>query len=153
MRKSRMNLKARFASVLLAVIFLGAGHAPAMDFLFFARMALDDQTDYVTSLVMGSAKMLRTTGHADQAQKAIALFKNPTNSGGIHQLAQVIKGQAQQNIRNADNPNLRVQPFDVESAMQMTLRNNGVDVPLKFLETINKNFAPQLPLRAQPISG
>ena len=146
-----MNFKARFAAGVLAVSCLGAGHAPAMDFLFFARMALDDQTDYVTSLVMGSAKMLRATGHADQARQVIALFKDPSNRGGIHQLATAIKGQAQENIRNADNPNLRQQPFDVESAMQATLHDNGVTVPLKFLETINKNFAPQLPLRAKPM--
>ena len=148
-----MHLKARFAAVLLAVIFLGAGHAPAMDILFFARMALDDQANYVTNLVTGSAKILRQTGHPDQAQKAIALFKDPSNHGGIHQLATNIKEMQSKNTLNTTLAAPRGPTYDVEAAMQLTLRNNGIEMPLKSLETINSRFAPQLPLRSHSAGG
>jgi hypothetical protein len=148
-----MHLKARLATVVLALAasWLGAGHSRAMDFFFFSRLALDDQATYVTSLVEESAKMLRKTGHPDEAQKAIALFKDPTNHGGVHELATNMKELALQNTRNADNPNSRAPVYDVEMAMQLTLKDNGVDVPLKFLESVNKNFAPTLPLRSHAI--
>jgi hypothetical protein len=148
-----MHLKARFTAVLLAVIFFGAGHAPAMDILFFVRMALDDQADYVTNLVTGSAKILRQTGHPDQAQKAIALFKDPSANGGLHQLAMNVKAMQSKNTLNTTLANPRGPHYDVEAAMQLTLRNNGIDVPLKSLETINRSFAPQLPLRPHPTGG
>ncbi len=148
-----MHLKARFAAMVLAASFLGAGQAPAMDILFFARMALDDQADYVSSLVEGSAKMLRATGHPDQAQKAIALFKDPTEHGGVQQLAMNIKELQEKNTLNATLAKSRAPVYDVEWALQMTLRNNGIEVPLKFLETLNKNFFPQLPLRSHAVGG
>jgi hypothetical protein len=143
-----MHSKARFAAVLLAVIFFGAGHAPAMDILFFARMQLDDQADYVTNLVTGSAKLLRQTGHPDQAQKAIALFKDPSKHGGVSQLAANIKAMQSTNTLNTTLAAPRGPTYDVEAAMQLTLRNNGIEIPLKSLRTINRSFAPQLPLRS-----
>ena len=142
-----MHFKARFASVLLAMILIGAGHAPAMDILFFARMALDDQATYITNLVTGSAKILRQTGHADQAAKTIALFKDASTHGGIHQLAANIKAMQSKNTLNTTLAAPRGPTYDVEAAMQLTLRNNGIDLPLKSLETINRSFAPSLPLR------
>ncbi len=142
-----MHLKARFAAAVMGLIFLGTGHAPAMDFLFFARMALDDQSDYVASLVVGSAKMLRTTGHADEAQKAIALFKDPSDRGGVHQLALNMRAMQAKNTLMQSAGNGRQASYDVEAAMQLTLRNNGVDVPLKYLETVNRKFTPSLPMR------
>ncbi|HEX4140682.1 MAG TPA: hypothetical protein VHY09_10070 [Candidatus Methylacidiphilales bacterium] len=142
-----MHLKARLVAGVLAVSFLGAGRAPAMDILFFARMALDDQADYVTSLVVGSARMLRTTGHADEAQKAIALFKDPSKNGGVSQMAKMLKQLQAKNTLNTTLAKSRGPAYDVEAAMQLTLRQNGIEVPLKYLEMINKNFAPQLPMR------
>ncbi len=142
-----MHLKARFLAGVVAVIFLGAGHAPAMDILFFARMALDDQADYVSSLVEGSAKMLRSTGHPDQAAKAIALFKDPSKNGGVSQLAKMIRQVQAKNTLNTTLAAPRGPVYDVEAAMQMMLHNNGIEVPLKYLKTINRNFTPQLPMR------
>jgi hypothetical protein len=139
--------KARVIFLLLAVILPGAGQARAMDILFFARMALDDQADYVTSLVEATAKMLRATGHPDQAAKAIALFKDSSKNGGLNQLVTNMRALQAQNTMSQSATNGRTTHYDVEAAMQMTLHSAGIVVPLKFLESANKNFAPQLPLR------
>jgi hypothetical protein len=146
-RKSGMKIKVRVIAAILAASFLGAGHARAMEILYFARMALDDQSTYVSDLVIGSAKMLRATGHPDQAQKAIALFKDSTSHGGVSQLASNLKHLQQRNTITQSVTNGRQTHYDVEAAMQLTLRNNGIDVPLKFMETINRNFSPSLPMR------
>jgi len=142
-----MKIKACVVVAILAVNFLSAGQARAMEILYFARMALDDQSTYVSDLVMGTAKMLRAAGHPGQAQKAIALFKDATSRGGVSQLAANLKHLQLQNTISQSATNGRQTNYDVEAAMQMTLRNNGIEVPLKFLETINRNFAPSLPLR------
>jgi hypothetical protein len=142
-----MTTKARFAAMVLAAVFLSAGQAPAMDILYFVRMAVEDQATYVSTLVEESAKMLRTTGHPDEAAKAIALFKDSTSHGGVSQLAANIKALQAKNTMSQSATNGRATSYDVEAAMELTLRNNGIHVPLKFLETINRNFAPSLPLR------
>jgi hypothetical protein len=110
-------------------------------------MALDDQATYVSELVEASAKMLRQTGHPDQAAKAIALFKDSSRQGGLGQLVTNMKALQAKNTINANVPNSHEAFFDVEAAMQLTLRNNGISVPLKFLESVNRGFAPQLPLK------
>jgi len=143
-----MKFTLRIAAILLACAIFGANDARAMAILDFARMNLEDQATYITSLVEGSAKMLRTSGHTDQAQKLVDLFKNSTKQGGIHQLAINLKNLQLQNTRNGDNPNNRIPDADVEAAMALTLRDNGITVPAGFLLTINRNFQPQFPPRA-----
>jgi hypothetical protein len=138
----------RLAALLVGASLAGTLPAPAMPILQFARMAIDDQATYISALVEGSAKLLRSQGHPDQAAKAIALFKDPTSHGGLSQLASNMRTLQSENDRNATNPNNRVQPYDVEAALGETLRQNGVDVPLSFLEGINHDFRPLLPPRA-----
>lgn len=143
-----MRMTLRVAAAIVMANLLGAGRAPAMDILRFARLNLDDQATYVSQLVAASAGMLRTNGQPGQADKAIALFKDSTSHGGVSQLAENLKTLQAENIRNETNPNNRKPAYDVEAALQRTLRQNGVDVPLKFLEGVNRNFQPFYPLRA-----
>jgi hypothetical protein len=143
-----MKLKSWFAAGFVLVSFLCASDARAMAILEFARMNLDDQATYVAALVEGSAKMLRADGHPDQAQKVIDLFKNSTKQGGVNQLAMKLKELHAENDHNAINPNNRAHVYDVEDAMAATLHENGIEVPVKYLETINRNFAPAYPFRS-----
>jgi len=122
-----------------------------MAILDFVRMNDDDDATYVTSLVEGSAKMLRAQGHANQAEKVVALFKNSSKNGGVNQLALNLKMLAGQNNRNAINPNNRAPVYGVEDAMALTLKDNGIIVPASYLLTINKDFQPSGPPRQQPV--
>jgi hypothetical protein len=140
-----MKLTTRLVTVVLALVC--ANNARAMAILDFARMNLDDQATYVSSLVEGSAKMLRAQGHPDQAQKAIDLFKNSTRQGGVNQLAMNLKTMAQTNNLHATNPNNRIPDFEVEDAMQLTLRDNGIIVPASYLKAITRDFHPMFPPR------
>jgi hypothetical protein len=129
----------------LVVILFGLfcrGIAPAMSIHDFAKMTVDDQATYVTALVEGSAKMLRTQGQPAQADKAIAFFKDSSKNGGVTQLASQLKQLNGLNKRNAINPNNKAHSYVVEDAMEAALKDEGIIVPLSYLLTINKDFTP-----------
>ena len=143
-----MNLKAHLLIGVFLLSLLFSGHAQALPILKFVRLNNDDEATYVTSLVEGSAKMLKAHGQADQAQKAIALFKDSSKNGGVNQFALNLKMLNGMNTRNAINPNNRAPVYEVEDAMERTLKDNGIIVPVSYLLTINKDFQPSGPPRS-----
>ena len=142
-----MNSKVRLAVVVMLMSALGSGGAQAMSFHDFTRMNDDDDATYVTAMVEGAAKMLRAKGQPDQASKVVALFKDPSKQGGVNQLAMNMKELNALNNRNAINPNNRAHVYEVEDAMELTLKDNGVIVPASYLLTINQDFRPVGPPR------
>ena len=142
-----MNLRVLFAAGAMLSALLVSTNARAMAILDFAKLNDDDASTYVVSLVEGAAKMLRAHGQPDQAKKAVALFKDPSKTGGVNQLALNLKTLNATNKRNAINPNNRIHAYDVEDAMALTLKDNGMIVPVSYLETINKDFRPIGPPR------
>ena len=143
-----MKSKICLAAGLLLLSALGSGCARAMSFHDFIRMNDDDDATYVTALVEGAAKRLRTNGQPDQARKLVALFKDSSKQGGVNQLAMNMKALNALNNRNAINPNNRAHVYEVEDAMELTLKDNGILVPASYLLTINQNFQPAGPPRA-----
>jgi len=142
-----MKSQVRLAAALLLLSTLGSGSARAMSFHDFIRMNDDDDATYVTALVEGAAKMLRTNGQPDQARKLVALFKDSGKQGGVNQLAMNMKIMNGLNNRNAINPNNRAHVYEVEDAMELTLKDNGITVPAAYLLAINQNFQPAGPAR------
>jgi len=122
--------------------------AKAMSLDDFARMNFDDEATYVALLVEGSAKMLKANGQPDQARKAITLFHDSSKNGGVAQLASNLKTINALNKRNAINPNNRAPVYQIEDAMELTLKDAGIIVPTSYLLSINQNFRPSGPPRA-----
>jgi hypothetical protein len=91
--------------------------------------------------------MLRTNGQPDQAGKVIAFFKDSSKQGGVNQLAMNMKMMDGLNTRNAINPNNRAHVYEVEDAMERTLKDIGIIVPTSYLLAINQNFQPVGPPR------
>jgi hypothetical protein len=144
------------SKLLLVMGVVGAGllcadRSPGMAIQDFAKMNDSDDATYVTALVEGAAKWLRTQGRPDLAQKTVDLFKDATKRGGLNQLVVTMKLMNGQNNRNAINPNNRAHLLDVEDAMVRTLGDNGITVPLSYLKTVNKDFQPAGPPRAKVI--
>jgi hypothetical protein len=146
-----MNGKSYLTAGILAFSLLCSGIAQAMSIHDFGRMNNDDDATYVTLLVEGAAKILRANGQPDLAQKAINFFKDSSKSGGVNQFAINLKMINALNNRNAINPNNRVPVYQVEDAMALTLKDNGMIIPVSALLTINKNFQPSGPPRSQMI--
>ena len=136
------NPRLFWCAAILSAISLFSGNAPAMTIDNFARLNVDDEATYVALLVSGSAKMLRAQGKPDLADKAIALFKDASKSGGVSQFAFNLKTVHNRNNLNATNPNNRTPDLQVEDAMAATLKDNGILVPVSFLLTLRKDFQP-----------
>jgi len=117
----------------------------------FARMNNDDEAGFVAFLVEASAKMLKTNGQPDQARKAISLFNDSSKNGGVPQLASNLKMINALNKRNAINPNSRAPVYQVEDAMELTFKDDGIIIPAGYLRTISKEFRPSGPPRSHTI--
>ena len=111
----------------------------------------DDEATYVSLLVEASAKMLKANGQPDQARRAISLFKDSGKNGGVPQLASNLKMVNALNKRNAINPNNRAPAYQVEDAMELTLKDAGIIVPTSYLFKISKDFRPSGPPRQHTI--
>jgi hypothetical protein len=65
----------------------------------------------------------------------------------VNQLAMNMNAMNGLNNRNAINPNNRAHVYEVEDAMALTLKENGIIVPAGYLLAINQNFQPVGPPR------
>ena len=121
------------------------GTASAMSIYLFSKMKNPDRATYVDNMVEGAAKMLKDQGHTDQSQKVLDLFGDAGPNGGVSQFVTKLKDVDSDNRRNAINPNNRKPVLQVEDAMALMLKDNGVIVPVSFLLDINKHFTPAAP--------
>jgi hypothetical protein len=107
-------------------------------------MAAVDESHYMTLLVKGSVEGLEAHGSKQDADKLYNLF----NSGeGIKQFIKNLEALNALDNRNAADPNNKQPPYKVEQAFALTLKQNGITVPLKFLLAINKDFKPSTPAK------
>jgi hypothetical protein len=146
-----MNLKTNLAVALISLASCLTGAAKAMSIHDFGKMNNDDEATYVALLVEGSAEMLRAHGQPEQARKVIAFFKESGKDGGVQQFASNLKMVDALNKRNSINPNNRAPVYQVEDAMELTLKDDGIIVPASYLLTINKDFRPSGPSRPRTI--
>jgi hypothetical protein len=137
-----MIMKLKAFLVLLSFCLLGSGTVSAIPILNFASMKVGDQADYVTTLVEGAAAMLKAKGQPDQAEKTVAFFKDASTKGGVTKFAAKLKEMEGANVRNSTNPNNRAHVYQVEDAMEATLKDEGIMVPASYLLTVNKDFTP-----------
>jgi len=93
--------------------------------------------------------MFKTHGQPDEAHKIISFFKDSSKDGGVQQFASHLKTAEALNNRNAINPNNRAPVYQVEDAMELTLKDNGILVPASTLLTIGKDFRPAGPPRSR----
>ena len=116
-----------------------------MSLLIFAKMKSGDQATYVDNMVEGAAKILKDQGHPDQSEKLIALFFQTGKGGGTYQFIDRLKYCDSNNRKNAINPNNRKPVLQVEDAMELLLKDNGMIIPAKDLIPINAHFMPAVP--------
>jgi hypothetical protein len=108
----------------------------------FDSMSRQEQNDFVNFLVEGTYKTLCSEGKPDQAQKLRNLFKDKGKKGGSEELEKNLAIIRQVNDKNAQDPDNKNAPFDVEAVMAVTMDNNGISVPTKMVREIGKDFKP-----------
>ena len=77
----------------------------------------------------------------DQAQQVLNLFADRTAGGGIERLEMNLKAFRQVN-RHQDDVQYAADVSGGGCLRADVLKNQGIDVPVSFLLTINKNFKP-----------
>jgi hypothetical protein len=134
----RMNRAVGLLSLVIAL----SSVCLAMPISQFDMMQRNNRELYVGRLLDGTVESLKAHGHEDQAQQVLNFFADRTEVGGIQRLEMNLKAFRQLNRDNKDNLNNTQPAYQVEDAFALTLKNQGIDVPVSFLLTINKNFKP-----------
>jgi hypothetical protein len=133
--------------IVLLTLVLSGSAAQAMTIIQFDKMSDDDQNEYVADLVVGAEHVLTGAGHPEQAAQVHKLFTDikPGDkiSDGMADFAILLaKARVADDLRVQKEPNAR--RLEVEDAMALTLRKNGIEMPDSFF-TVNANFRPKLP--------
>jgi hypothetical protein len=138
----------RGSTVLLALAaILSTSVAQAMEIEKFDRLAFQDQGDYIELLVDGAQKVLIDEGKRDLAAKVGELFtetlpgdKMPLGLVEFERnlaLARVADAKRVEKDHNAPR-------LEVEHAMIVTLKKNGIILPKSFM-SVGNNFKPKHP--------
>ena len=137
----------RFAipALILSAATLLSGAARAMEIQQYDKMASEDKGEYFSLLVGGAEQVLKDEGRADLAAKVEDLFTGmlPGDqiSIGIGEFERYLA-----RARVTDTKNIANDPhahrLEVEDAMAVTLKKNGIDLPQSFF-TVNSNFRPK----------
>jgi hypothetical protein len=141
----------RFNKFLVAAFMSAAMLLPnmvqAMEIQQFDKMASEDKGEYVSLLVGGAEQVLKDQGRVDLAAKVEQLFTT-TEPGDQHTLGMV---EFQLNLARArvtDAKNVAKDPhaqrLEVEDAMAVTLKKNGIELPDSFF-TVASRFKPKFP--------
>jgi len=123
--------------------------AQAIEIRQYDKMADQDQADYIQVFVDGAQKVLKDEGRGDLANKMDALFTEvPAGdkvSLGMEEfednLALVRVYDAHNVVKNPTIPRL-----EVEHAMILTLKKNGIILPKSFMHVVTistPKFPPQ----------
>jgi hypothetical protein len=137
---------------LLSATMLLSNVVQAMEIQQFDKMASEDKGEYVSLLVGGAEQVLKDEGRADLAAKVEDLFTRIL-PGDQHSIGMV---EFQLNLARArvtDTKNVAKDPhaqrLEVEDAMAVTLKKNGIQLPDSFF-TVARNFQPKLPPPTAP---
>lgn len=133
------------AATFMPAAMLLASVAQAMQIQQFDKMANDDQAEYVGELIQGAEKVLTDEGRPDLATLVSHLFTTNAPDGNISiGMSQFMLTLAKARLADAQrakkDPNAH--RLEVEDAMAVVLKKNGVDLPQSFF-TVNKNFKPK----------
>lgn len=124
----------------LAMFFSPAVNA--MQIPQYDQMDYRDQGHYVTLLVKGVYENLIAQGETEQANKLLTFFQDGSDKGGPAQFSKNLEMAKALNQQNAANPSNQKPVYEVEHAMALTLKNQGIVVPVPTLLAINKDFHP-----------
>ncbi len=146
MRTSRLI---RLAWPLAATLFLTS--AQAMEIRQFDKMATQDRSDYVASLLIGTQQVLTEEGRPDLADQIHKLFTDtPVGDEASIGMTEFMRNLARARVADAQRaaqvPNAH--RLEIEDVMLVTLQKNNIPLSQGFVRTlraINSNFEPKFP--------
>jgi hypothetical protein len=143
-----MDRIALSAALLCAAVLLSDA-AQAMEIQQFDKMASQDRSDYVASLVMGTQQVLTDEGRPDLVDQIHKLFtETPVGDEASIGMTEFMRNLARARVADAERAaaDSNAHRLEVEDAMLVTLQKNNIPVPQGFVRAfraINSNFRPQ----------
>ena len=142
---TRKETAAIWIGAVLSTTLLFSGLGNAMQIPQYDKMDKQDRKHYVTQLIKGTYDHLSATGQSAQAERLLYLFEKSGAKFGWPQFEKNLQMARALDAKRARDPNNKKAPYEVENAFALTLENNGIVVPVRFLLTVNKNFKPSYP--------
>lgn len=137
------GIKKLLATAVLSASFLFSGAAQAMPIPQFDKMTQDQKGDFTVFLLKGAYNILTAQGKTADAEKVIELFEVKDGKPAppaIQQLVENLNAARKINQQNAADPTFK--PFEVEHALSLTLKENGVIVPVSKLLLVGQEYKP-----------
>jgi hypothetical protein len=134
-----------WVGAVLTTALLLPGLGNAMQIPQYDKMDKRDRTHYVNLLIKGAHDRLSANGQSAQAERLLYLFESSSAKFGWPQFEKNLQMARALTAKHAVDPNNKKVPYEVEQALALTLKNNGILVPVSFLLTINKDFKPSYP--------
>jgi hypothetical protein len=137
---------ARFSALITLVVAISSS-AFALEIWKFDQMSDQDQGEYIAELIVGAQKVLNDDRKPEFAEQVHKLFNTKDPEGnmsiGMTQFEIVLaKARLADLQRTKKAPGAR--RLEVEDAMIVALRKNGIELPTSFL-TVAKDFKPKYP--------
>lgn len=148
------GIKGLIAGAALSASFLMAGAAQAMPIPQFDNMAGPQRGEYTVFLIENAANILAKNGDTAGAAKVRDLFESDPGQPakpGLVQFGENLSGIRQLNQQHAADPGFK--PFEVEHALALTLKQNGIVVPVSALLLASQDYKPGQPTSSNLASG
>jgi hypothetical protein len=137
------------AATVLSASLLVASASQAMEIRQFDKMATQDRSDYVASLVIGTQQVLTDEGRPDLADQIHKLFTDtPVGDEASIGMTEFMRNLARARVADAERaaqvPNAH--RLEIEDAMLVTLQKNNIALSQAFVKAfraINSNFRPR----------
>jgi hypothetical protein len=134
-------MKKVVAGAVLTLGFLFSTAARAMPIPQFDQ--LKSRGDYTVFLIESAANILAAQGDAAGAARIRNLFENDPGQPAKPALVQFVENtnaMRAYNLQHAKDPGFK--PFEVEHALSLALKNNGIFVPPSKLLQVSQNWKP-----------
>jgi hypothetical protein len=142
---TRKEAATRWIGAVLSTALLFSGVGNAMQIPQYDKMDKHDRAHYLTLLIQAAHDHLSATGQLAQAETLLYLFETSSAKFGWPQFEKNLQIARALDAKHAADPNNKQVPYEVEQAFALTLKTNGILVPVSFLLTVNKDFKPSYP--------
>lgn len=111
-----------------------------MQFPQFDKMDPRDRGDFGSLLIKVAYNDLTARGETEQAEKLLSFFEDESDNEGFKQFDKNLELVREVNKKNADDPNNKTPPYEVEHAMALTLKHDGIQASVPTLLAGGKDF-------------
>jgi hypothetical protein len=123
-----------------SAVVLCTSVASAMPVPQYDKMSSEERARYITLLVKGSQALLLERGQSTHSERLLEFFEDTSKKGLVAEFKKNLHVVRAVNRINAENRYNKQPPYQVEDAFALTLKNDGINLPVDKLLKINQDF-------------